>query len=364
MNATDQLASFARLPLKIARVFWPQKPQDSALLSTSIRYLHSPRFSLRAHVLVLSCPMNPAPSNDLSASASGEESLSIPDSKILSQARELALERLHAERVSELAARSAARPVSRRDAIAALGAGAVTAAAWTSLLYSVSADARLKQGAEPGEHRLFRLEDGWRLAWETVLFQGGQFALGTVCRRLQLPIGNSGFKVREVPKSSVVKAVELFEKDPFLAYRIYSAVALTGPFAEESIFRIVPNMFLSREGTQWQVGVPSALLFAAIHNLSTHGPAGSSVEVAPGVRLSLDMVPLPQFLLGAFCWHLMRRYGDLAPYVAHVFNNQATAIGVVWGGRVTMQDFQRLVAEELEVIEAGQKRGDAPGESR
>jgi hypothetical protein len=29
-----------------------------------------------------------------------------------------------------------------------------------------------------------------------------------------------------------------------------------------------------------------------------------------------------------------------------------------------MQDFQRLVAEELEVIEAGQKRGDAPGESR
>ena len=73
--------------------------------------------------------MNPAPSNDLSASASGEESLSIPDSKILSQARERALERLHAERVSELAARSAARPVSRRDAIAALGAGAVTAAA-------------------------------------------------------------------------------------------------------------------------------------------------------------------------------------------------------------------------------------------
>ena len=298
-------------------------------------------------------PMNPLPSSNIATDTSREESLSIPDSKILAQARERALERLHAERVSELAARSAARPVSRRDAIAALGAGAVTAATWSSLLYSVSTDARLKQGAEPAERRLFRLADGWRFAWEAVLFQAGQFALGAACRRLQLPIGNSSFKVREVPKSSVVKTVELFESDPFLAYRIYSTVALTGPIAEESLFRIVPNMFLSREGTQWQVGVPSALLFAGIHNVSTHGPAGPSVEVAPGVRLSLDVVPLPQFLLGAFCWHVMRRYGDLAPYVAHVFNNQAAALGVVWGGKVTMEDFKRLLGEELAAAEAG-----------
>ncbi len=308
--------------------------------------------------------MNPATSNDLSASASREEPLRLPESNSLAEARERAFERLHAQRVSELALRMAGRPISRRDALVSMGAGAISAASWGALLRSVVTDLQTKQAAEPAARRLLRLEEGWKFGWELVLFQAGQLALGAACRRLQLPIGNAGLTVREVPKSSVVRTVELFEQDPFLAYRLYSTVALTGPIAEESLFRIVPNMFLSREGSQWMVGVPSALAFAAIHNVITQGPAGRSVELAPGVRLSLDMVPLPQFLLGAFCWHVMRRYGDLAPYVAHALNNQASAIGVVWGGRATMEDFQRLLAEELGVTEAGQREGAASAQSR
>lgn len=269
----------------------------------------------------------------------------LPIAEDLSSARARALERLHALRVAQRAERAESRPLSRRDACAAAGAAVVAAAAWALLGRSVSS-AQDRQRSQS----LFQLEQAGCFAWETLLFQCGQVALGQLCGALRLPVGNASVSVHEVPKSSVVRTIEMFEKDPLLVAKLYGTAGFLAPAAEESFFRIIPGLLVrQQDGMQWGVGIPSSIAFAAIHNLIRRGEcAERELNLGSGVRLSLDVVPLPQFLLGAYCWYVMRRYGDLAPVVAHAFNNQAAAFALVWGGKETFSDFQRLLGEELE----------------
>ena len=94
------------------------------------------------------------------------------------------------------------------------------------------------------------------------------------------------------------------------------------------------------------------MIFAAAHNFTplAGGSAGGMVGLGDSSGSRLNVVPLPQFLLGAYCWYVMRRYGDLAPFVAHAFNNQASALALCWGGKAMFAEFQRLLSEELEAL--------------
>jgi hypothetical protein len=87
---------------------------------------------------------------------------------------------------------------------------------------------------------------------------------------------------------------------------------------------------------------------AAMHNLVPNQvDTKRAIPLSSNTKVSLDYVPLPQFVLGAFCWYTARRYGELAPLVAHVFNNQAGAISLVLGGRRDQRRFAALLEQEI-----------------
>ena len=279
-------------------------------------------------------------------------SLTVPDG-----ARARALERLHEIRVAQVAAKRAPHPIDRRAMLCALANGAFAVGAWTLLGRSMGTHTSPPPHPASAHERVpasqSAIEQGCAFSWETVLFQSGFHAAGRLCQHLNLPLGNSALKVSEVPKSSIISTIELFERDPLVLARLYTTVGWLGPIIEESLFRIVPNLFVSHHGMQWQVGLPTSLAFAAMHNVvPTDRATSRAIPISESMKLSLDLVPLPQFILGAYCWYVMRKYGSLAPMVAHVFNNQAAAFSVVWGGRETYSTFKRLLAEEIAVQSA------------
>lgn len=99
---------------------------------------------------------------------------------------------------------------------------------------------------------------------------------------------------------------------------------------------------------QWSVGIPVNFAYAAIHNVILVGEeARRCVQINDRHKVSFDLVPSPQFMLGAYCWYVMKRYGDWVPLVAHAINNQGLALSLVWGGRGTYREYQELLAEEL-----------------
>ncbi len=142
--------------------------------------------------------------------------------------------------------------------------------------------------------------------------------------------------------------LDLCMRDPGLYAKVYSKIGCSQPVLEELLFRVLPSMLRPGPGAEWLVGIPTSLAFAGVHNLVSAGAETKrAVPLSSNVKLSLDYVPVSQFLLGAFCWYTARRYGELAPVVAHVFNNQAAAISVVLGGRKNQQRYEQFLKEEL-----------------
>ena len=279
-----------------------------------------------------------------------------PSPEQCEQARERAFERLFELRVSQRAASDASRLMSKRDVLVAFRSGVAAAITWGLLGRSASPAALGQDDDAARGQELFRLQEAGRFAWETLLFQCGQLAFGQMCIALKLPIGNAAVKSQAVTKSSIIRTIEAFERDPALAVKLYGSVGILGPALEEGLFRILPSKLINRQEMQWSVGIPSSLAFAALHNIIREGqPANTAIQLTDRTLFSLDMVPLPQFLLGAFCWYAMKRYGDLAPILAHTFNNQALALSVVWGGRETAADFKRLFQEELALQQRRQR---------
>lgn len=292
--------------------------------------------------------MEPSPHRSSPAQHQLSQLATPTSTETLEQARARALERLYQRRVAHRAEREMAEHVvDRRKALQVTLYGAVTGLAWTLLGRSMQAQEVTTPSTQGvAEARLGQIG---LCAWETLLFTSGHFAAGKICHQLRLPLGNAGVSVREVPKSSIVATVNLFEKDPLLVARLYTQIGWMLPAGEELIFRILPSWLLRKEGMQWQVGIPMSLAFAAAHNLmDVKHKTQSAVPLSDGVKLSLDTIPLPQFLLGAFCWYVMRKYGDLAPILAHALNNQAAALAVVLGGKQTYAEFKELLAEEMQ----------------
>lgn len=104
---------------------------------------------------------------------------------------------------------------------------------------------------------------------------------------------------------------------------------------------MLPSGFLRSAGQRWDVGVPVSAAFAAMHNLvPICDKTRTSLPLTNSVKLSLDFVPLPQLLFGAFCWYLARRHGELAPVLAHVAHNQYPALCLVWGAEARSESFK------------------------
>lgn len=260
-------------------------------------------------------------------------------------ARQRALERLFQARVS---ARQSGPEGSLADRRSFLGVG-VTAAfgavAWGSLGRSVRAHA---DGGAALETMGAAATVG-SFAWETVLFQCGQYALGQLVRHFGLPLGNASLTKGEITKDMVVRTIESFERDPYLAQRLYTTVGWLGPATEEALFRIAPGILIGRDGMKPGVGLATTLVFAGVHNVVPSGHScRKELHLSESVKLSLDRIPLPQFLLGAYCWYVMRRYGEVAPIIAHALNNQGAAFAVVWGGKDTYREYQQILHEELQ----------------
>ena len=289
-----------------------------------------------------------------------EDSLKAPrDSELMAAARARAFTRLHERRLAEREQSQGSEPPNRRQSLSCALHGVGLIAAWTMLGRSIFAerggvDDPRDGGKAPTSPVILRQPH--MLAWESVLFQGGQYALSAICNYLKLPVGNATLQGGELPKSVVVSVVERFERDPPLSAKLYASVAWLAPLSEESLFRVVPHALLSRDGMRWEVGLPFNVAFAGIHNLvDAHQGTKRAVELSETVKLSLDTFPLSQFMLGAFCWYVTRRYGELAPILAHSLNNHVPAFALIYGGRGILAEFNSLLAEELE-REVGHRR--------
>jgi hypothetical protein len=185
--------------------------------------------------------------------------------------------------------------------------------------------------------------------WDNILFQVGSHAFAALAWEHELPVGNAGMRNHApVERETLQRVLDLCERDPGLYTKVYNKIGWSQPALEELLFRVLPSMWCPGPGVEWHVGIPTSLVFAGIHNLvSAEAETKRAISLGNNVKLSLDYVPLNQFLLGAFCWYTARRYGELAPVVAHVFNNQAAAISVVLGGRRNLQRYEQFLQEEL-----------------
>lgn len=281
------------------------------------------------------------------------------ESELQAPSRDEAFTRAHAQAIQRLFERrceqrekAGSESVHRRSFLKVAGSAATALASWGVLGRSVATCTR-DMDTRTSNERPRAPETGAdkaaRFMWETVLFQCGQYATAHLANLCNLPLGNPGTKRGEVKKSAVETTIRIVGEDPLVFARLYGTVGVAGPIMEEVLFRIIPGHLLFGEGMQWSVGIPANLAFAAIHNVIAEGEVSTrSVQLSDRVKLSLDLVPLPQFMLGAYCWYVMKRYGDWAPLVAHAINNQGLALSLVWGGRGTYREYQALLAEELE----------------
>lgn len=114
-----------------------------------------------------------------------------------------------------------------------------------------------------------------------------------------------------VTKEDIKKILTLNPKT-ILAY------VIAYPVGEEAVFRLLPNLFLPKNGKmRWDVGVPVSMLFAAIHNID---------DPVEG-KWFQKSIPLTQFVGSLFYWYLIRERGFSHSVLAHSINN-ASVIAV------------------------------------
>ena len=253
------------------------------------------------------------------------------------------MERLFQERLESHRSWGAAREADRRSFLKGAALGSLMVASFGALARQVH--------AQPGPASwtgVAALHSAAACAGENLLFQAGHAALLAVGQTCGLPLANAALTAGKIERDELRNTVDLMERYPGIERKAYIHAGWFVPIREELLFRVLPSGFLRSAGQRWDVGVPVSAAFAAMHNLvPICDKTRASLPVSNSVKLSLDFVPLPQFLFGAFCWYLARRYGELAPVLAHVAHNQYPALCLVWGGRSTEREFQKLVCEEL-----------------
>ncbi len=294
--------------------------------------------------------------------------LAVPESdSTLASARERALQRLlevtALERDQQAQTRASLRRDFLRTSILSIASAGAFGTVFRRVLSAELSDLKTPQ-PESEQVASTPVSTGVAFMWENILFQVGLHAFAILAWEHELPLGNATVRNRpSTEKESLQRVLDLCEKDPWLYVRVYRDFAWSQPAFEELLFRIVPSVLCPSPGAAWHVGIPTSLAFAAAHNLvSNEAETRRSFTLSRSHKLSLDYVPLTQFLLGAFCWYTVRRYGELAPVLAHVFNNQAAAISIVLGGRERQYRYQQLLQEEIalqksEIQPSGDYRG-------
>jgi len=246
------------------------------------------------------------------------------------------------------------REMRRRDFIRTISLGALATAGLGSTLHTMS-NARAADGVKTTESQtspsiplMFATSRAGSFVWENILFQVGQWAFAHITHEHKLPIGNASMATSGPRRIDIERAVALYEKDPSQSRSIYLTIGIVGPIVEEMMFRVFPSLMTHSPGMQWQVGIPFNVVYALMHSVvPENAPTKLSLPISATQKISLDHLPISQFMLGAFCWYCARSYGTLAPILTHALNNQIPAIVLAWGGKETYQKFQELLAEEL-----------------
>jgi len=95
------------------------------------------------------------------------------------------------------------------------------------------------------------------------------------------------------------------------------------PLFEEALYRLLPSSLFSEEQSpdiklHWATGLTANAVFSMIHNFSSRKPGEFT--------LTVDSLPLEQFLLGTYCWYVQRRGGFMHAAGAHMlYNNLCSA---------------------------------------
>lgn len=113
--------------------------------------------------------------------------------------------------------------------------------------------------------------------------------------------------------------IEKLVQDPVMMTTFAVVVA---PMLEEISYRLAPSLLIDftlgkNAGTVWEIGVPIAALFTGGHRKNPDG------------TLADDYIPLPQFMLGLFFWHLMRSRGFSHAVAGHAMVNAIGMAGAV-----------------------------------
>lgn len=102
------------------------------------------------------------------------------------------------------------------------------------------------------------------------------------------------------------------------------------PLLEELIYRVAPSAYAwEDEGKmRWDIGIPSAAIFALVHNLKTDKEIETSDDNRDQGSKDIPVqfekaVPVSQFMGGLFYWYLMRKRGYSHAVLAHSIHNSA-----------------------------------------
>ncbi|MDQ5969043.1 MAG: hypothetical protein QG579_200 [Patescibacteria group bacterium] len=117
-----------------------------------------------------------------------------------------------------------------------------------------------------------------------------------------------------IPVSNNEKFITALKEKPFSM--LFNA-NVVGPFSEETMFRLVPSLFVGSEGNKWGAGIPAAILFGLLHNVD---------KDSFGEIKFNSTIPLSEFMGGIFYWYLIRHRGFDHAVLAHSINNTTASL--------------------------------------
>lgn len=125
--------------------------------------------------------------------------------------------------------------------------------------------------------------------------------------------GNSGFD-------------HLIEKYRQNRLKMLFYLTVVAPVAEETVFRGIPGAFNTHHNLMPVTGLVSTYLFGKMHQLKRE--SSSSRLDARNYYFDQNMIPVPQYALGAFYWMVARRQGLGHSMVAHATTNVMASVSI------------------------------------
>ena len=186
-----------------------------------------------------------------------------------------------------------------------------------------------------------------QIGWDAFLLKIGQISAVLACHELGIRVGNANFStINELQNYEIERLItEIDKRGSEFAKALFTKVCISGPIKEEMLFRIIPSILINSEERRWDIGIPSAILFAMVHNIVEPSRAKDAIALTDNKVFSLEWIPLPQFMGGVFYWYLAREYGPVAPVVMHMLNNFPAALLLSNGTYAMHQRLESLKEE-------------------